>query len=106
MDGRGHIEMDVALFVALCAATGVHLYCLRSWMRQREGVGIGLLLRLGGWLVLTARFGVVLIDTGDLPVTVPAAIGLFLLAAGDIAGMLSRGTSIVSRETLHKKGTS
>lgn len=91
MNGQGHIEMDVALFVSLLVATCVHLYCLPSWFRQHEGIGVGLLLRLGGWLVLSARFGVVLLETGDLPVTVPAAIGLFLLAIGDVAGMLSRG---------------
>ena len=97
MGSQGHIEMDTVLFVVMCIATGVHVYCLRSWIRQREGIGIGLLLRLGGWLVLSARFGAMLLETGDLPVSVPSAIGLFLLAAGDIAGMLSRGN--VSRET-------
>ena len=100
MDGQGHVWMDVMLFVVMCFTAGVHLYCLRSWMGQRDGIGIGLLLRLGGWLVLSARFGAMLLEAGDIPVSVPSAIGLFLLAAGDIAGMLSRGN--VSRETKGK----
>ena len=104
MSGQGHVGMDVALFVVMFIAAGVHLYCLPAWLRQREGIGLGLLLRLGGWLVLAARFGTVLVEEGDIPVSVPSAIGLFLLAAGDIAGMLSRGN--VSRETSKEKGKS
>ena len=91
MTGQGHIEMDVLLFVCMCLTAGVHLYCLPSWLHQRDGVVVGLLLRLAGWLVISARFGAVLWQTGDLPVSVPSAIGLFLIAAGDIAGMLGRG---------------
>ena len=83
--------MDVLLFVVICAAAVVHVLCLRGWMRQHEGIGVGLLLRLAGWSVLAARFGAVLFSDGDIPVSVPAAIGLFFLASGDIIGMLFRG---------------
>ena len=89
--GMGMIEMDIALFMATVAAIAVQLFYLKTWMRLGWGLGLVRLLRLAGWLILSARFGSVLFTTGDIAISVASAIGLMFLAAGEIAVTLNPG---------------
>ena len=91
MVGQGMIAMDVSLFMACCAACAVNVYYLPAWYRASKGMAFMRLLRVTGWAVIGARFGSVLFDTGDLAVSIPAAIGLFFLAAGEIVAIFNRG---------------
>ena len=91
MVGQGMIAMDVSLFMACCAAFTVNVYHLPAWYYASKSMAFMRLLRVTGWLVVAARFGSVLLTTGDIAVSVPMAIGLFFLAAGEIVAIFNRG---------------
>ena len=91
MIGEGYVAMDVALFMACCAACAVNVYYLPAWFRASRGMALMRLLRLVGWLVLSARFGMILFVYGDISISVPSATALFFLAAGEIAALFNRG---------------
>lgn len=91
MVGEGMVEMDVALFMACCAACAVNIYYLPAWHRASKNMAFMRLLRVAGWLVISARFGTVLLTIGDIAISVPSSIGLFFLAAGEIVALFNRG---------------
>ena len=89
--GEGNVEMDIALFMARCAAFAVNLYYLPRWLKHSRGMALMRLFRVTGWLIISARFGGVLFTTGDILISVPAAIGLFFLVAGEVSALFNRG---------------
>lgn len=94
MIGVGLISMDIALFMSTIAAGLVNLYYLPMCWRYSKGVAGMRMLRLAGWIVLSTRFGAVLFTTGDILISPPAAIGVFFLAAGEIAALFNRGKKV------------
>lgn len=92
--GQGMVEMDIALFMLTVAAIAVQLYYLRTWIKISWGLGLVRLLRLTGWLILSARFGSVLFTTGDIAISAASAIGLMFLACGEIAVTMNAGKVI------------
>ena len=91
MMGQGMVGMDVALFMACCAAAAVQIYYLPSWWREVRGMAVMRLMRLAGWVIFATRFGFVLFTAGDILVSVPSAIAMFFLAAGEVAALFNRG---------------
>lgn len=94
MMGQGWVGADVTIFMLICAAATVHICYLPSWFRMSPALALIRVLRLTGWLILGARFGVVLFTTGDVLISMPSLIGLGFLAAGDIAVIFNRGKVI------------
>ena len=89
--GEGMVAMDIALFMLTVAAAAVQLYCLRTWENVGWGLGLARVLRLAGWMIISARFGSVLFTQGDIAISVPSAIGLMFLACGEIVVGFNRG---------------
>ena len=94
MVGKGMVEMDIALFMFTVAAIAVQLYYLKTWIKVSWGLGIVRLLRLAGWMILSARFGSVLFTQGDIAISAASAIGLMFLAVSEIAVILNRGQKV------------
>ena len=90
LPGHGYIEMDIGLFISCCAAAGVNLYYLGEKYQRSGRVFFPRLLRAVGWVVISARFGGVLFYTGDIMISLPAAIGVFFLIAGDLSLVFTR----------------
>lgn len=87
--------MDIALWMLTVAAVCVNLYFLPGRFRISAGVGMIRLLRLTGWMVLSARFGFVLFTEGDILIAVPSAIGIGFIASGELATIFSRGKTVL-----------
>ena len=94
MVGKGMVEMDIALFMLTVAAIAVQLYYLKTWMKLGWGLGLVRLLRLAGWMILSARFGSVLFTQGDIAISAASAIGLMFLAASEIVVTMNAGKVI------------
>lgn len=94
MTGQGYVAVDVALFMLICGAASVHAILLPSWHRTSPLLGLSRVLRMTGWVLLGARFGAVLFTTGDVLISMPAAIAIGFLACGDIAVIFCRGKVI------------
>ena len=86
-----HLAMNIALFMAGCAACAVNAYYLPTCLRISKGIALLRLFRVVGWLVMIARFGSVLLISDSIPTSFSAATGLFFLAAGEIVVLLNRG---------------
>lgn len=94
MSGEGMVGMDVALWMITFGAACVNLHFLPGRFRISVGVGMIRLLRLVGWVILSARFGFVLLTEGDILITVPSAIAIAFLASGEIVTIFSHGKVI------------
>ena len=91
MLGQTNLAVDIALFLAVCGAAGVNIYYLPAWWRVSRSMAMMRILRIVGWVILGLRFGVVLLTSGDILISLPSAIGLFFLTAGEIAALFNRG---------------
>jgi hypothetical protein len=89
--GEGLLGMDVAVFMACMGAAAVNIFYAAKWYGIDHGMGVMRLLRVAGWLILSTRFGFVLSTTGDILISVPSAIAMFFLAAGEVAAVFNRG---------------
>lgn len=90
MNGQGLVALDVALFMGVVAAAAVHLYSMPNCWRGPRGLVVGSALRTTGWVCLSARFGSVLLTTGDIYIPLPSLLALLFIAAGDILSVLVR----------------
>jgi len=88
------LEIDVALFMVTVGAAAVNVYYLPQRFAVSTGVAIARCLRLAGWLILSARFGHMLISGGDIPISIPGVVAFFFLALGEIAAIFNRGKEV------------
>lgn len=95
MTGVGYVAMDIALFMASILAALVNLFYLRSSMGYSKGIAFMRLLRCTGWVLFSSRLGAVLFTTGDVLISVPGAIAIFFLAAGEIVALFNRGQKVL-----------
>lgn len=89
--GQGYILMDVALFIACVLAALVNIKYALRWYAHDVGMAVMRFIRVTGWMILSLRFGYVLGSSGDILISLPSAIALFFLTAGEIAAVFLRG---------------
>lgn len=92
MVGIGNIEMDIVMFMLTVGAALVSaVMAWRHWLSYTGAFAWLRVLRCVGWAILAARYGTVLFTTGDILISVPAAIAICFLATGDIAIVFFKG---------------
>lgn len=89
--GQGYISMDVALFFACVLAALVNIKYVLGWYAQDFGMAVMRFIRVVGWMILSLRFGYVLGSAEDILISLPSAVALFFLAAGEVASVFLRG---------------
>lgn len=89
--GEGMLAMDIALLMSATAAAAVNAYYLPACFRVSRGIAAMRGLRVMGWTVLSSRYAMVLLTVGDIQVSIPGAIAIFLLAAGELYALFNRG---------------
>ena len=91
--GAGMIPMDIAYTLVMWAAGAVGVYTSVRLGNQnahwRGGVAARWVMSLG-FLVVASKVTMTLLTVGDLPISVPAAVGHFMVALGYMGVALNR----------------
>ncbi len=88
------IEYDWTLVAACIFAALIRLMMLRRRCEDGPVVGFIAIFRFAGWSVLAGRYTYVMLDTGDIAISLGAWVGIMLLALGEVAVLTSHGKTV------------